>query len=57
VRRGKSLKKLKTLEEMKMDEVLVYFAVKYKGNFQKILTALQNKERVSNEESNRKYQL
>ena len=40
-----------------MDEVLVYFAVKYKGNFQKILTALQNKERVSNEESNRKYQL
>ena len=33
-----------------MDEVLVYFAVKYKGNFQKILTALQNKERVSNEE-------
>ena len=33
-----------------MDEVLVYFAVKYEGNFQKILSALQNKERVSNEE-------
>ena len=29
-----------------MEEVLVYFALKYKGDFYKILSALQNKERV-----------
>lgn len=31
-----------------MEEVLVYFALKYEGDFNKILNALQNKERVSN---------
>ena len=29
-----------------MEEVLVYFALKYEGDFYKILSALQNKERV-----------
>lgn len=53
MKRGKSLKKLKTLEEKKMEEILVYFSLKYQGDFMKILEALQ-KKRNSNERREKK---
>ena len=33
-----------------MEEILLFFALKYQGDFQSILKALQAKEKVSQEE-------
>ena len=34
-----------------MEEILLFFALKYQGDFQSILKALQAKEKVSQEET------